>query len=208
VSAARFVVGLTGGIGSGKSALAACFERLGAEHIDTDALARVVTAADGVAMPQIRAEFGPQVIAADGSLNRLAMRELVFGDPARRAQLEAILHPHIGNEVESRLATDRAGYVVLAVPLLFESGRMLRHVSRTLVVDLPPALQITRLLARPGMTDEIAQQIIAAQMGRVQRLARADDCVENIGDVGLLARSALCLHQVYSGLASAHAGKR
>ncbi|MCW5625979.1 MAG: dephospho-CoA kinase, partial [Burkholderiales bacterium] len=140
-----FRVGLTGGIGSGKSAAAAHFAQLGADVIDTDAIAHALTAPGGAGMPPIVARFGPAMAAADGSLDRSQMRELAFSDPEARHALEGILHPMIRTEVDRQIAGCRALYVVVVVPLLVESGGYRDRVERVVVVDCLPETQIARV---------------------------------------------------------------
>jgi dephospho-CoA kinase len=173
-------IGLTGGIGSGKSTVAGVLERLGACVIDTDAIARELTAPGGAAIGAIGAEFGPEFIDAAGALDRPRMRALAFGDPAARQRLEAILHPLIGAETARRAAaTSRT--VVFDVPLLVESGRWRARVDRVLVVDCSEATQVERVVARPGWTREAALAVIAQQAPRAARRAAADAVLFNDG---------------------------
>lgn len=175
-----FVVGLTGGIGSGKSTVADLFAAQGALLVDTDLIAHALSAPQGAAMPAIRAAFGASVLSADGSLDRVAMRRLVFTDLAAKARLEAILHPLIRAESAARCAAaSGAPYVVLVVPLLFESGDFRQRVDRVLVVDCDEAIQVSRVMARSGLAEEEVLAIIAAQATRAERLAAADDVVIN-----------------------------
>jgi len=192
-----FCVGLTGGIGSGKSTAAEMFRELGAAIVDTDEISRVLTGAGGAAIPAIRAQFGPQHIASDGSLDRARMRSLVFEDPAARKQLESILHPMIRNEARAQLAAARAPYVMLVVPLLFETGAYAELMQRVLVVDCSEALQVERATRRSGISTEQARAIIASQLPRAERRARADDVLENDGDVEALRRGVRELHDRY-----------
>lgn len=195
-------VGLTGGIASGKSMVAAAFAALGVPVIDTDEIAREVVRPGGVALPAIVAAFGPGVLAPDGQLDRRRMRERVFADPAERRRLEAILHPLI--EAGTLAACERAGgpYQVLVVPLLLESG-FDRHVDRVLVVDCPESLQRERLLQRDGEDPGQAERILAAQLDRGARLARADDVIDNSGDRDHAAAQVARLHRLYLELAGA-----
>jgi dephospho-CoA kinase len=185
-----YVLGLTGGIASGKSLLAERLQTRGALSIDTDQIAHTLTAPGGLAIGAITQAFGATMIQPDGALDRAAMRARVFGETEARLRLEGILHPLIGNEVRAALAAATACYVVLSVPLLFESKRMLPLCDRTLVVDIPEPLQLQRLLARPGITLAIAQRVIAAQAPRIARLSRADDVLENTGTRAHLDRRA------------------
>ncbi|MGB8251024.1 MAG: dephospho-CoA kinase, partial [Azonexus sp.] len=148
-----FVVGLTGGIGSGKSAAADCFAAQGITVVDTDAIAHELAAAGGAAMPALLAEFGPEVASPDGALNRARMRRLVFADPAARRRLEAILHPLIGTLAGERCRAADSPYVILAVPLLVESGAYRDRCQRIVVVDCPESLQISRVMARNALPE-------------------------------------------------------
>jgi dephospho-CoA kinase len=196
-----FVVGLTGGIGSGKSAAADLFAALGAAVIDTDAIAHELTAPGGGAMPAIRAGFGDAVVAADGALDRAAMRAIVFADPAARKRLEAILHPLIRLESERRIAAATSPYVILMVPLLVESGSYRERVNRLAVVDCREDTQIARVMRRNGLQRDEIERILAAQATRAERLAAADDVIDNDGDIAALSPRILQLHGEYSALA-------
>lgn len=198
-------IGLTGGIGSGKSAVAERFAALGIDVIDTDAIAHALTAADGIAMPAIRAEFGAQAVAADGALDRAAMRVMVFTDPLARMRLESILHPLIRAESDRRLAVSRSPYAILMVPLLVESGDYRQRVNRVLVVDCDEATQIDRVAKRSGLARGDVERILAAQASRAERLAAADDVIDNSGDLAALAHQIERLHRHYLAEA-AHAG--
>lgn len=201
-----FVVGLTGGIGSGKSAAAAVFAELGAAVVDVDVIAHELTGPNGAAMAAIRAEFTESVVAANGSLDRAAMRQLAFSDAAARKRLEAILHPLIRTESERRCAAATAAYALLVVPLLVEAGEgYRRRVARVAVVDCREETQIARAMARSGLTREDAERIIAAQASRAARLAIADDIIDNDGNLLALRRQVEALNQRYSGLAAAAA---
>lgn len=201
-----FVVGLTGGIGSGKSAAAAKFRELGAGVVDTDAIAHELTGARGAAMPAIRAAFGDGVVAADGSLNRAVMRDLAFADAAARARLEAILHPMIRTEAMARCAAAAQPYVVLVVPLLVEAGDAYRQLmARVIAVDCPEDSQVARVMAR-GLSREQVERIVAAQATRVARLAAADDVIDNGGDLADLRRQVEALHNGYLTLAAMSSG--
>lgn len=195
-----FVVGLTGGIGSGKSAAAEDFTALGAAVVDTDAIAHELTAPGGAAMPALRAAFGDAVVAADGSLERKAMRALAFADAAARSRLEGILHPLIRTEADRRCAAALAAgapYAVVVVPLLVESGGWRERVARVAVVDCSEETQVARVAARSGLDRAEIQRIMAAQASRTQRLAVADDVIENDGDRENLGRQVKMLHARY-----------
>ena len=173
-------IGLTGGIGSGKSTVASLLAAEGAVLVDTDAIARSIAQAGGIAMPAIEAAFGPSVIASDGSLDRAAMRQIVFADAGAKARLEAILHPLIGTETQRQAAAagDDA-VVVFDVPLLVESGRWRALVDRVLVVDAREDTQLQRVMARSGWTPEAVRAVIAQQAPRKARRAAADAVIYN-----------------------------
>lgn len=198
-----FVVGLTGGIGSGKSTVADFFAAHGVLLVDTDLIAHQLTGPQGAAMSAIRTAFGESVLAADGSLDRGGMRRLVFSDPSAKARLEAILHPMIRAESAARCAaaTD-APYVLLVVPLLVESGDYRQRVDRILVVDCDEAVQIARVVARSGLTEKEARSIMATQASRAERLAAADDLLVNNDGREALQRQVEILHRRYLALAS------
>lgn len=201
-----YCIGLTGGIGSGKSRAAAMFGELGADVIDTDAIAHELTQAGGPAMPAITAAFGAEVVADNGGLDRAAMRELVFADPASRALLEGILHPLIGGVTRGRVASSTAPYVLLVVPLLLEKGGFRDLVRRVLVVDCEESRQIDRTMRRSGLTEAAVRAIMAAQIPRQQRLDAADDIIRNDGDVAQLRSQVAVLHQQYLERARTDAG--
>ncbi|MGM9516425.1 dephospho-CoA kinase [Roseateles sp. DB2] len=175
-------IGLTGGIGSGKSTVARCLAELGAALIDTDAISRSLTAAGGAAMPAIIAAFGPEAQSPDGALDRAFMREWAFREPDARKRLEGILHPMIGAETR-RLEQAAAGspWIVFDVPLLVESGRWRQRVDRVLVVDCEVQTQIQRVMARNGWPCEAVQAVLAQQATRAQRRAAADAVIFNEG---------------------------
>ncbi len=174
-------VGLTGGIGSGKSAVADLLAARGAVVVDTDAISREITAPGGAAIGPISRAFGPGAIAEDGGLDRAAMRRRVFADAGERARLEAILHPLIRAECARRLEAARGPYAVLVVPLFFESGAWTGRVGRVVVVDCPESLQVARTAARSGLAEAEVRAIMAAQWPRWRRLQAADDVVWNGG---------------------------
>jgi len=177
---APLLIGLTGGIASGKTLVAALFSERGAIVIDTDELARQVVAPGTPGLATVRAEFGDRVVSGDGVLDRLALRRLVFGNPALRRRLEAILHPLILDALAAASGTAGGPYQILVIPLLVESG-LEDRVDRVLVVDCSEDTQLARLLARDGDTDEDARHILAAQADRSGRLAAADDVILNEG---------------------------
>ncbi|MDT3737709.1 MAG: dephospho-CoA kinase [Denitratisoma sp.] len=197
-----FLVGLTGGIGSGKSAAASLFEALGAAVVDTDVIAHELTAPGGAAIESIRCAFGDKVIDARGALDRAVMRLKVFADASAKARLEAILHPLIRAEADRRSAAARAPYVVLVVPLLVESGGYRSRVRRVVVVDCPEEVQVARVMSRSGLSAEEARAIMAAQVSREQRLAVADDVIDNGGDLAALRPQVEALHRRYLEMAA------
>ena len=194
-----YVVGLTGGIGSGKSAVADLFAQRGVTVVDTDAIAHALTTPGGVGMAAIRAEFGEAVANADGALDRAAMRAMVFADPSARKRLEAILHPLIRAESERQIADKPAGsaYAILMVPLLIESGDYRKRVNRIAVVDCAESTQIERVMSRSGLARSEIERILAAQATRAERLAAADDIIDNDGALAGLAPQIERLHHRY-----------
>jgi len=192
----KFVVGLTGGIGSGKSAAAAEFARLGAAVVDTDAIAHELTGRDGRALAEIRSRFGEAAIAGDGSMDREVMREIAFSDPQARRQLEGILHPLIREESARRIQAAVGPYIVYVVPLLIESGDYARRVDRVLVVDVPEDIQVERVRTR-GLAEERIRSIIRSQVARAERLKAADDVIDNRGSLETLRNQVAALHEKY-----------
>jgi dephospho-CoA kinase len=189
-------VGLTGGIGSGKSAAADEFARLGATVVDTDAIAHELTEAGGSALPEIARIFGKDFIR-EGKMDRQRMRERVFSDPAAKKRLEGLLHPTIREESKRRIAAAAGPYVVHVVPLLIESPDYRRRVDRVLVVDAPEATQLARVLARSRLTEDEVRAIIRTQAAREARLAAADDVIDNSGPLDALRNQVAALHQKY-----------
>ncbi|ALS93973.1 dephospho-CoA kinase [Xanthomonas oryzae] len=186
-----FIVGLTGGIASGKSALAAEFEKLGVSVIDADVVARQVVE-PGPILDTIAYSFGPSILLPDGTLDRQALRKVVFADPRQRKALEAITHPAIRAELQRAAQAAKSPYAIVAIPLLAEAGGRTAYpwLDRILVVDAPIELQHARLMRRDGSTPELADQMIAAQASREQRLALADDVVVNDEQPAQLIRAA------------------
>jgi dephospho-CoA kinase len=178
-------IGLTGGIGSGKSVAAAAFAAAGATLVDADAIARSLTAAGGLALPALRAAFGDAALGSDGGLDRAAMRDLAFKDPAVRHRLETLLHPLIGAQALREAAASSAPLIVFDVPLLAESSVWRARVHRVLVVDCESQTQIDRVAQRPGWTREAAGRVVAAQASREQRRATADGVIYNDGGMTL-----------------------
>lgn len=194
---------MTGGIGSGKSSAATMFGKLGADVVDTDEISHQLTGSGGAAMPAIVAAFGAAVAAADGSLDRPVMRQLVFGNPEARTRLENILHPQIRESARERVAQSTAPYVLLVVPLLLETGAYRDLVRRVLVVDCDESLQISRAMQRSQLTEASVRATMAAQLPRRERLAGADDVIHNDGGLAELHEQVSALHSRYLQLAAA-----
>jgi dephospho-CoA kinase len=195
-------VGLTGGIASGKSVVASAFERLGVPVIDTDGLAREVVLPGTLGLSAVAERFGPSVLQPDGTLDRRALRGLIFSDPVARRDLEGLLHPRIQALLAQRVADVTHPYCVLAIPLLVEGGGRI-PVDRVLVVDCPRETQLARLLRRDGETLAGAEAILAAQATREARLARADDVIDNSGPLTALDGTVGRLHEQYLRQAAA-----
>jgi dephospho-CoA kinase len=198
----RALIGLTGGIGSGKSTVADAFAALGAGVVDTDQIAHRLTAPNGTAMPAILAEFGQSVADSTGAMDRSVMREIVFSDPLARKRLEAILHPMIGAESTRALEAVDGPYRIVVVPLLVEGRHWRSRVDRVLVVDCPRALQIERVIQRSGLALEQIEAILDAQATREERLAQADDVIDNSGLPAELPGQIQALHATYCQLRS------
>ena len=195
-----YIVGLTGGIGSGKSTAAALFAKLGVARIDTDAIAHALTASGGRAMATIRTHLGTQFIASDGALDRVVTRNQVFADSKVKSELEAILHPLIQEEVDIALSQDRvraAAYTLLEVPLLFEASTYRHRTHKTLLIDCPVASQIERTQFRSGLNAELVKRIIDAQIPRAVRLQLANDVIWNGGNTELLEQQVKMLNLMY-----------
>ena len=192
-----FVVGLTGGIGSGKTAAADEFGRLGAAVVDTDAIAHELTQPGGAALAGIEQPFGRTFLDAAGAMDRKKMRDHVFADPAAKRALEALLHPMIREQSARRIAAARAPYVVHVVPLLIESPDYRRRVNRVLVVDAPEETQVARVRARSRLPEEEVRAIMRTQVSRAERLAAADDVIDNGGSRDALRNQVAALHQKY-----------
>jgi dephospho-CoA kinase len=195
------VVGLTGGIGSGKSTVAELFAQLGVPVLDTDHIARELTRSGGQAMPLIRTQFGPDYLNPDGGLNRPLMRRTIFGDATSRGKLEAILHPLIRNRVETQLNSLAVPYALVVIPLLVEKGGYADLLDEVLVVDCSPLMQIARTMARSELSREEVKLILAAQADRQARLALADEVIVNEGDRAELGARIHALHEKYFSLA-------
>lgn len=196
----QLVIGLTGGIGSGKTAASDWFAAQGIAVVDADLVSRVVVEPGQPALAEIRAHFGDAVITADGRLDRAALRARVFDDPAERRWLEALLHPRIAAEILRQLQAAQSAYAILASPLLFETGQK-DFVRRTLLVDVPEDIQLARTRARDKVDEQQVRNIMAAQMSRADRRARADDIVVNDGSLADLHAQLATLHARYLALA-------
>jgi dephospho-CoA kinase len=198
-----YAVGLTGGIAAGKSAVARRFEALGVPVHDADVAARAVVEPGSDGLAAIVAVFGKQALDADGRLDRPAMRRRVFADAAAKQQLEIIVHPRVREWLHQRVMAERAPYCLLAIPLLAENIAHYRWLDRILLVDVPEAVQIERLCARDGIDRALAERMLAHQASRAQRLALADDIVDNSGSETALEAHVLALHRRYLALAAA-----
>ena len=192
----KSIVGLTGGIGSGKSTAAKIFESLGIVVADTDKIAREITAENGEAIPLIKTHFGDDFIL-NGALNRDAMRKAVFENPKIKKELEDILHPIIEKKSWLTVENAESPYVILDVPLLFESPAFLKRCQRVLVIDCPEALQIQRVLKRNSWDEKTIRAIIKAQTPREMRLKKADDIIQNTGDLQELKSQIQKIHAFY-----------
>jgi dephospho-CoA kinase len=199
-------IALTGGIASGKSTVADFFARRGVPVIDSDRLAREVVAANTPGLAAVRARFGADVIDQDGTLDRRALRARVFADPSARRDLESILHPLIRQAMAEESARRPGPYQLFAIPLLVESGRAAEF-DRVLVVDCPEALQIRRVMARDGSDEAGARAVLAAQASRHERLAVADDVIENAADLASLETEVAALHERYLAAAARQASR-
>ena len=196
-----FVVGLTGGIGSGKTAAADEFGRLGAAIVDTDAIAHELTQKGGAAVPEVEKMFGKAFVAG-GAMDRKRMRDHVFADPAARRKLEQLLHPLIRAESSRRIAAATTPYVVHVVPLLIESPDYRKRVNRVLVVDAPEETQVARVRERSRLSEDEVRAIMRTQVSRAERLAAADDVIDNGGSREELRKQVAALHQKYLQFAS------
>ena len=190
------VIGLTGGIGSGKSTVATLFEELGIEVIDADSLARKVVEPGTMALVKIAERFGNELIDSDGRLKRSEMREIVFNDPQQKAWIEKLLHPLINELMKSRLASCTSEYCLLESPLLLETDQH-ELVDRVLVVDVSEQVQLQRTLQRDDSDESVIKSIIAAQLGRNERLHRADDIIDNENGIDDLKTRVAELHYQY-----------
>jgi len=197
-----FAIGLTGGIGSGKTTVAGLFASQGAGLVDADEISHQLTTSAQPAVAEIAHKFGPQFVAADGSLNRERMRNLVFADPVARKDLEAILHPLIRRESTRQIQASKAPYVIVVVPLLLETGTYRSEMGRILVVDCDPETQIRRVMARSGLSRDEVLSIVASQVSRQERLRNADDVIHNDNGLEALEAQVILLHLRYLGFAT------
>lgn len=195
------VIGLTGGIGSGKSTCAALFSELGVPVIDADELAHALVAPGEPALAAIIKAFGPEYLAADGQLDRGRLRQQVFAEPASRRRLEAILHPLIRSNIKELVDTVQAPYCIVSIPLLLETGQT-DLVDRILVIDIPEALQLERTAVRDRLAVDEIRPVLESQAGRSERLTAADDVISNTGSVEELAVKVEALHEKYSSLSA------
>ena len=198
-----FKVALTGGIAAGKTAVSDYFQTLGVPVIDTDIISRQIVEPGQLALKDIVEKFGSELLSQDGRLNRKALREIVFNQPEKRRQLENITHPAIYQAVMTQLTSLQANYVILAIPLLVESGNKYQQ-DRVLLVDIPESLQIQRVMQRDQISEQQAKQILQAQSTRQQRLDIADDVIVNSADISNLQQQIAELHRKYLALAAAH----
>lgn len=196
----RLVIGVTGGIGSGKTAATDRFQTHGITVVDADLASRVIVEPGRPALAAIAEHFGGHLITADGNLDRRALREIVFADPEQRKWLERLTHPLIAQEILAQLQASQSPYTILASPLLLESSQH-QMVSRVLVIDVPEAVQVARTITRDDTTEAGVKAIIAAQMAREERLRRADDVICNDQDLAHLHREVDALHETYLELA-------
>lgn len=197
-----FVVGLTGGIGCGKSEAARIFAKLGVPIVDVDVIARQLTTAGHPVLQEIITAFGPEYLDQDGSLNRAAMREKVFKDIAARKDLEGIMHPAIYEQALKEMEAHKdAPYQILAISLLFENNRYKNDVTRSLVIDCDEALQVERTMKRSGLSEEVVRGIMAAQVSRETRRKMAHDLIENNGTIDELRQKIEEIHKKYISLA-------
>lgn len=192
-----YIVGLTGGIGSGKTEVANTFGALGADLADADVAAHAVTAPGQAGHAAVRDAFGPRAVAADGTLDRVWLRDAVFADPSLRRRLEAMLHPLIHAYLDAAMAQWSGPYGILSVPLLLERGTLLPRIARILVVDCPEEIQVQRVMARSAMSADAVRAIMATQLPRSARVERADDVIDNAGSLDALHAQVRALDAKY-----------
>jgi len=198
------VIALTGGVAAGKTAVTRCFEALGVHVHDADVAAREVIEPGTPGLVAVVDAFGPEVLDDSGRLDRAAMRRRVFADPTARKTLEAIIHPRVRQWLRERARAERGPYCLLAIPLLAENIEHYRWVDRVLLVDAPESVQVERLVARDGIDETLARRMLAHQASRAERLALADDVIENSGDEAVLDAAVAELHRRYLALSTGH----
>ena len=198
----RPLVILTGGIATGKSTIAQRLRQHGIDIIDTDAIAHALTAPDGAALPELRKAFGNDIFKADGTLDRAALRDIVFNDPAQKTRLEQILHPMIRRQAIEAIAAATSPYVVADIPLFAETGFLREQADRVLVIDCPPDIQKQRLLTRGNLPEELADLILQAQAPRDERLSLATEVLDNSGSPEQRDAQLDQIHQRYLALAN------
>ncbi len=199
----KFIVGLTGGIGSGKTTVANLFAAEGITLVDADIVARDVVAQGSKGLEAIVSHFGIEMLTPEGELDRAKLRQRIFSHPEEREWLNQLLHPMIRQEMLAQVEKATSAYVIMVVPLLFENG-LDRLVNRTLVVDISPELQISRTTKRDNVDASQVNNIINSQLSRSEKLARADDIIDNQGEISTLKREVLALHQRYLQLSGTH----
>jgi dephospho-CoA kinase len=195
------IIGVTGGIGSGKTAATDLFAELGITVVDADQMSREVVKPGTAALEAIAAHFGTEILLADGSLDRRRLREVIFNDTAAKTWLESLLHPRIRDEIITRLNNSQSTYTILASPLLFETNQH-ELCSRVLVIDAPESMQLSRTISRDGSDSEVVQAIMASQLSRTERLSKADDVIVNDQDLQALQQAVKSLHQKYLDILS------
>ncbi|MBL4814466.1 MAG: dephospho-CoA kinase [Shewanella sp.] len=198
---AKYLIGLTGGIGSGKTTVANLFAELGIELVDADIVARDVVAIGTSGLNQIAAHFGKQILNQDNSLDRAALREIIFSQPKERHWINDLLHPMIRTEMLNQLAATSSPYTILIAPLLFEN-ELDRLVNRTLLIDISPEQQQKRTVHRDAVTHEQVEKIISSQAPRAEKLLKADDVIDNHGEISALKSKVIALHNNYLKLSN------
>ncbi|KZY43532.1 dephospho-CoA kinase [Pseudoalteromonas shioyasakiensis] len=193
---ANWVLGLTGGIGSGKSAVSAMFEELGIQVVDADIVAREVVEPDSVGLTKITAHFGDEILTSNGTLDRAKLRAIIFADESQKQWLNNLLHPLIRESMLSQLKQATSNYVILVAPLLFENG-LEKYCNHTLLIDVPVDVQITRTTARDNVSVELAKQIIASQMSRADKQQKAGDILDNNRPLEEVKTDVQKLHEKY-----------
>ena len=192
----KFIVGLTGGIGSGKSTVSEIFHDQGIQVIDADTIARDLVIPDTPCFKAIVEHFGEDVLETNGTLNRAYLRELIFNDDSQKKWLESLLHPAIREEIDRQVSESKSAYIILSVPLLIESDQY-DFVDRVLVIDVPEKTQLERIKARDASSEKLIREIMASQVSRERRLAVADDTLDNSGSQDTLRQQVLLLHEHY-----------